>query len=87
MNAKDWTISAFFQTEKGGLHLTVARDQATATSIRRAIEKLADVPVAELQAKSSAGELNGTYFDTLISDDPVDDLLSWLSDPNGTRSR
>jgi hypothetical protein len=87
VNAKDWTISAFLQTEKGGLHLTVARDQATATSIRRAVEKLADVPVADLQAKSSAGELNGTYFDTLISDDPVDDLLSWLADPKGTRSR
>jgi hypothetical protein len=45
------------------------------------------VPVADLQAKSSAGELNGTYFDTLISDDPVDDLLSWLTDPKGTRGR
>ena len=63
-NAKDWTISAFLQTEKGGLHLTVARDQATATSIRRAVEKLADVPVADLQAKSAAGELNSTYFDS-----------------------
>jgi hypothetical protein len=86
-NAKDWTISAFLQTEKGGLHLTVAKDQATATSIRRAVEKLADVPVADLLAKSSVGELNGTYFDTLISDDPVDDLLSWLADPKGIKTR
>ncbi|MBN9118098.1 MAG: BREX-1 system phosphatase PglZ type B [Planctomycetes bacterium] len=87
VSAKDWTISAFLQTEKGGLNLAVAKDQATATSIRRAVEQLADVPVADLQAKSSAGELNGNYFDTLISDDPVDDLLSWLADPSGVRGR
>ena len=87
VNAKDWTISAFLQTEKGGLDLTVAKDQATATSIRRAIDKLADVPVADLQAKSSAGELSSTYFDSLVVSDLVDDLLSWLADPKGTRSQ
>ena len=86
-SAKDWTVSAFLQSEKGGLNLTVAKDQATATSIRRAAEKLADVPVADLQSKSSVGELNGSYFDTLVSDDPVDDLLSWLADPSGVRGR
>ena len=82
-NAKDWTVAAYLQTEKGGLNLTVARDQATATSLRRAVEKLADVPLADLQAKSAAGELNGTYFDSLVSDDLVDDLLSWMSQPEG----
>ena len=87
VSAKDWTISAFLQTEKGGLNLTVAKDQATATSIRRAVKKLAEVPVTDLQAKSSVGELNGSYFDTLVSDDPVDDLLSWLADPTGVKSR
>jgi len=86
-SGKDWTIAAFLQTEKGGLNLTVAKDQATATSIRRAVEKLADVPVADLVAKSAAGELTSTYFDTLISDDPVDDLLTWLADPKGVRGR
>ena len=45
------------------------------------------MPVADLQAKSAAGELNSSFFDSLISDDPIDDLLSWLSDPKGTRDR
>ena len=45
------------------------------------------MPVAELQAKASSGELNSSYFDSLVSDDLVDDLLSWLSDPKGTRDR
>jgi len=86
-NSKDWTIAAYLQTEKGGLGLTVARDQATATSLRRAVEKLADAPVADLQAKSAAGELNGNYFDSLVSDDLVDDLLSWMSQPKETRAK
>lgn len=86
-NSKDWTIAAYLQTEKGGLQLTVAKDQATATSLRRAVEKLGDAPIADLQAKSAAGELNCTYFDSLVSDDLVDDLLSWMSQPTETRAR
>jgi hypothetical protein len=87
VNAKDWTIAAFLQAEKGGLNLTVARDQATGTSLRRALEKLADVPLAELEARSAAGELNATYFDSLMSEDLVDDLLLWMSKPKDTRGR
>ena len=80
---KDWTVAAFLQTEQGGLQLKLAKDQATAASIRRAIEKLVDVPVADLQSKAVSGELNGDYFDSLVSDDLVDDLFSWLSRPEG----
>ncbi len=87
VNGKDWTIAAFLQTNHGGLQLKLARDTATATSIRRSLDKLVDVPVADLKAKSAAGELNSSFFDSLISDDPIDDLLSWLADPNGTRNR
>ena len=86
-NGKDWTVTAFLQTNHGGLQLKIARDNATTASIRRAVEKLVDVPVAELQAKAASGELNSTYFDSLVSDDLVDDLLSWLADPKGTRDR
>ena len=86
-NSKDWTIAAYLQTEKGGLQLTVAKDQATATSLRRAVEKLADAPLTDLQSKSAAGELNGNYFDSLVSDDLVDDLLSWMSHPKDARNK
>ncbi len=86
-NGKDWTVAALLQTNHGGLQLKLAKDAATATSIRRSIEKLVDVPVDELRAKAASGELNSTYFDLLVSDDPVDDLLTWLSDPKGTRDR
>jgi hypothetical protein len=86
-NGKDWTVTAFLQSGNGGLELTIARDNATATSIRRSIDKLAEVTVVDLKAKSAGGELSSPYFDSLVSGDFVDDLLSWLSDPKGTRER
>jgi hypothetical protein len=86
-NAKDWTVAAYLQTEKGGLNLTLAKDQATSTSLRRAVEKLADAPIDDLKVKSAAGELNSNYFDSLVSDDLVDDLLSWMSNPKEARAR
>jgi len=69
-NGKDWTIPAFLQTEKGGLHLNVAKDKATAASIRRALDKLVDVSVAELTAKSTTGQLDSDDFDSYITADP-----------------
>lgn len=87
VNGKDWTVTAFLLSGNGGLELTIARDAATATSIRRAIEQLAGVSVADLKAKSAGGELSSSYFDGLVVEDFVDDLLCWLSDPKGTRER
>jgi hypothetical protein len=86
-NGKDWTVSAFLQAEKGWLNLRLARDAETQDAIRRSIEKLVDIPVVELQAKSANGSLDSDYFNTLLIHDPVDDLLSWLADPKGVRAR
>ena len=86
-NGKDWTVSAFLQSEKGGLDLRLARDAGTQVAIRRALEKLADVPLADLRAKSTTRPLDGHDFDALLVDDPVDDLLTWLADPTGVRAR
>ena len=44
-------------------------------------------PLPNFRPNRPAGELNSTYFDLLISDDLVDDLLTWLADPKGTRDR
>ncbi len=86
-NGKDWTVSAFLQAEKGGLGLRIARDTATQDAVRRAVEKLMDVPVADLGAKSAVVPLDSHDFDDLLVEDPVDDLLSWLASPEGFRSR
>lgn len=84
-NAKDWTISAFLQSASGGLGLKIAKGTTTAAAIRLAVDRLMDVPVSELQAKSVP--LDADDFSKLISDDPVDDLLTWMSDPQGTKTR
>ena len=86
-NGKDWTVTAFLQAEKGGLNLRIARDNATLEAIHRAFDKLVDEPVADLLEKSKLRPLDSHDFDKLIVDDPVDDLLTWLSDPQGTRQR
>ena len=86
-NGKDWTIGAFLQSDRGGLGLDVARDRATAVSIRRALGQLLDFPLVDLRAKATHGPLESEDFNALISDDPVDDLLTWLSDPMGARER
>lgn len=86
-NGKDWTIAAFLQTDKGGLALNVAKDKATVAAIRRALEKLIDVPIAELRTKALQNPLDSSDFDSLVSDDPIDDLLTWLADPAGTKQR
>jgi hypothetical protein len=86
-NGKDWTVSAFLQSEKGGLNLRLAHDNASQDAIRRALEKLVDVPLADLAAKSATRALDAHDFDALLVDDPVDDLLTWLADPKGARVR
>ena len=37
VNGKDWTVTAFLQTNHGGLQLKLARDAVTSTSIRRSL--------------------------------------------------
>lgn len=87
LNGKDWTVASFMQTNHGGLKLKIPKDAATSQSMKRAIDRVMEVPTQYLRTKAAAGELNSTYFDSLISDDFVDDLLTWLSDAKGVRER
>jgi hypothetical protein len=82
-NGKDWTALAFLQTRDGGLGLDVARDAATAEALRRALVRLADTPLPELQGR----RLEAADFDALLTPDPVRDLLTWLNDPTVARQR
>ena len=85
-NGKDWTLAAFLRSDRGWIGLRLGRDAAAAGSIRRAIEKLADVPVADLESKSAIRPLASQDFDALIVDDPVNALLTWLSDHKGSKA-
>lgn len=79
-NGKDWTVEAFLVSEDGGLGLDLARDKQTRLAMLNALPYLAVIPVSRLQGK----RLEAEDFDKLIVEDPIYDLLSWLSNPEQT---
>ena len=76
-NGRDWTVEAFMVSGDGGLGLDVARDAATRQSMLRALPELAITSIRLLEGR----RLEAADFDALFSDDPVRDLLLWLSEP------
>ena len=81
-NGKDWTVPAFLVSGEGGLGLDVAHDASTRQAMLGALAELATTPVNRLRGK----HLEAEDFDKLFSDDPVKDLLLWLSDAEAVRS-
>ena len=81
-NGKDWTVAAFLVSGEGGLGLDVAHDASTRQAMLGALAELATTPVDRLRGK----HLEAEDFDKLFSDDPVKDLLRWLSDPEVVKS-
>ena len=77
-NGKDWTVEAFMVSKDGGLDLDVARDTATRQAMLRAVAELAATPIQALRGR----RLEADDFDRLLSDDPIRDMLVWLSDPD-----
>lgn len=80
-NTKDWTVSGFLSSKRGGFALDVAGDGATREAILHALGKLADTPVAELRGR----RLHAADFQALLQPDLVKQLLRWLDAPAATR--
>ncbi len=80
-NTKDWTVSGFLSSKRGGLELDVVSDPTTRESILHALAKLADTPVAELRVRP----LYAADFHALLHPDHVKQLLRWLNAPAATR--
>lgn len=81
-NTKDWTVSAFLASKRGGLGLDVASDEATRSAVVQALARLAATPVAELRGR----RLEAGDFHALLQPDPVRQLLRWMDDPKGARA-
>ena len=79
-NGRDWTVEAFMVSNDGGLGLDVAQDAVTRQSMLSALPELATTSIRLLEGR----RLEANDFDALFSDDPVRDLLLWLSDPEST---
>jgi hypothetical protein len=80
-NARDWTPAAFLQNRLG---IRVGEDAATRQALARALPKVLDEPVPSLRANSP---LRAAYLDELLTPDPEREILRWLNDPAGYRSR
>ena len=76
-NGRDWTVEAFMVSDNSGLGLDVAQDAATRQSMLSALPELATTSIRLLEGR----RLEANDFDALFFDDPVRDLLLWLSDP------
>ncbi|MHB1047843.1 MAG: BREX-1 system phosphatase PglZ type B [Thermoanaerobaculia bacterium] len=79
-NGKDWTVRAFLESE-GGLGLDVAHDEATSRAMLAAVPQLAERTVQSLAGK----RLEAIDFNEMVAPDVVKSLLSWMSDPKGTK--
>lgn len=79
-NYRDWTPAALLA--KAGVK--VAEDGATKAALHRALPKLLAEQLSTLQPLSplAADDLN-----TLLTPDPVQQLLTWLNDPAGTQAQ
>jgi hypothetical protein len=74
VNAKDWTILAYLKSDQGGLGLDVSQDKETKKAMQRALNCLLYEDVERLKDK----RLDKNDFNTLLTGDPVRDLLQWL---------
>ncbi len=83
-NGRDWTTSAFIQSNNGGLGIDISADIATKAALQRALRKLADEPIAHLKKEAP---LRADFFDALLHPDEVRNLLLWLNDSAGYPKR
>ena len=81
-SAKDWTISAFLQSNDGGLGLDVARDQDTLGAMGRAVVRISETPIDAFQGR----RLEASDFHALLTPDPAKAMLSWLNNPKATQA-
>ena len=75
-NGHDWTVRAFL-VSNDGLGLDIAGDRRTEEAMLRALPLLTEVDAKSLQGR----RLDEDDFDKLSVDDPVRDLLLWLTSP------
>ncbi len=84
-NARDWTVSAFLASKKGGLGLEVAQDKATQEALMQAWQAgvLLQCPVDDLRGRV----INAEWLLGLLAPNPARDMLRWMNAPDVTRSQ
>lgn len=82
-NGKDWTLRALLTNRDRGLGLDVADDRETARALVTALGALLQVPMHRLAIQY----IDAEFLHRLLNPDLAAQLLEWLNDPAGVRSR
>lgn len=82
-NGKDWSITAYLQSDKIGLGLEIARDSITQEALKTALVELVDIEVDKLTGK----QLSADDFHALVVPEPDRMILQWLNDPSATKDQ
>ncbi len=79
---RDWTVAAFLGSSAGP-DLDIAPDHGTLAALIGALDQVALTPVEQLRGR----RLDATDFNQLAGVDLMRDILRWMADPKGVRSR
>ncbi len=81
-NGRDWSVMAFLGSSAGP-DLDIATDQGTIAALLGALDQVALTSVEEMRDR----RLDAADFNQLAGADAIRDILRWMADPEGTRSR
>ena len=81
-NGRDWRVVAFLGSTAGP-GLDIATDQGTIAALLGALDQVALTPVEQLRGR----RLDAADFNKLAGVDLMRDILRWMADSNGARSR
>jgi hypothetical protein len=84
-NTKDWTLSAFLSSKKGGLGLDVAQDKATQEALGQALA--AGVLLERTVEGLKGRQINAEWLHSLLAPNPTRDLLAWLNEPEAVQKQ
>ena len=79
---RDWTVAAFLGSTAGP-SLDIAPGHATNAALLGALDQVALTPVEQLRGR----RLDAADFNKLAGVDLMRDILRWMADPGGARSR
>lgn len=82
-NGKDWTLRSFLTNTEKGLGVKMADDAETADLAKAALGLLLDRDLRWTEGQF----LDTEFFQSLLNPDPVRNLLDYVNDPQGFRSR
>lgn len=76
-NNRDWTITAFMQSDKGGLGIPVEQGKTTIAALRGSVVVLCGKTVEELKKNAP---IQSGYLNSLVAPDTTGRVLLWMND-------